>query len=497
MPAIRYSVGMPTTAVGGERLDRELMRLMGVLVAGAVVALLDTTIVAVAIDDLGRAFGTTVSTVQWATTGYLLAMAAAIPMMGWLTDRWGVRRVWLMTLVLFLVGSVLCGLAWSVESLIAARVVQGLGGGLILPLVQAILAGAAGPQRMGRAMGMIGVPGQLAPILGPVLGGVVLGSLGWRWIFLINVPLCLLAIALSHRHLRVTDTRGPARLDRTGALLLIPAIVAILAGLSAIEELSGASAVGPVVLLIGGVVLLAGFVLHARGRGDRAIIDLGLLRIPSFSVATVLMFLSGVCLYGPMLLLPLFYQEARGMPVSGVGLLLAPQGLGLMAALWVAGRWADRVGPRAVALAGVLAAAVGVTVFVVASDAPLAVLSAGLVVLGAGLGGVGVAVSATSYRDVRPPAIPRATSLLNIVQRIGASFGTVVVARILHQQLGAADTVAGRGAVDGAFAYTFAWVLGFLAVVLVVVLFLPATPPPLPPPTDTRDSERSTTACES
>ncbi|MFA1546941.1 DHA2 family efflux MFS transporter permease subunit [Actinomadura chokoriensis] len=470
---------MPTNA-GVERLDRDLLRLMGVLLAGASVALLDTTIVAVAIDDLTRAFGTTVSMAQWATTGYLLAMAAAIPTMGWLTDRWGARRVWLVTLSLFMAGSVLCGLAWSIESLIAARVLQGLGGGLILPLVQAILAGAAGPRRMGRVMGMIGIPGQLAPILGPVLGGVILGSLGWRWIFLVNVPLCLLAIALARRHLHVTDARRSVPFDWAGALLMIPAIVAILAGLSAVGELQSASA-GSIVLLTGGMGLLAGFVLHAKNNGDRAIIDLRLLRLPSFSVATVLMFLSGACLYAPMLLLPLFYQQARGVPVSQVGLLLAPQGLGLMAGLWAAGRSADRFGPRIVALAGAVLAGTGVTVFVVAGDAPLFVLSAGLVALGAGLGGVGVAVSATSYRDVRPTAIPRATSLLNIVQRVGASFGTVVIAGILHQRLAAGDADAGQGAVDAAFAHTFAWALGLLAVVLVVVPFLPAAPPPLPP----------------
>ena len=453
---------------------------MGILLVGAAAALLDTTIVSVAIDDLTRAFHTTVSTAQWATTGYLLAMATAIPMMGWLTDRWGARRLWLVTLWLFMLGSVLCAAAWSIESLIAFRILQGLGGGLILPLVQAILAGAAGPHRMGRVMGLVGIPGQLAPILGPVLGGVILGSLGWRWIFLVNVPLCLFALWLASRHLRVAEHRSRARLDGIGVLLLIPAIVAILAGLTTAGE-SGFLAALPIALLSGGAALLAGFVLHARRRGERALVDLRLFRHRSFAVATVMMFLAGVCLYGPMLLLPLFYRQARGIAVTDIGLLLAPQGLGLMAALWVAGRWADQIGPRIVALAGVFLAGSGVAVFVVAINAPIAVLSAALVALGAGLGAIGVAVSATSYRDVDPPTIPRATSLLNVVQRIGASFGTVVIALILHQQL---DALALPGATDEAFARTFAWALGFLAAALVVVLFLPAKPPQPRPSTD-------------
>lgn len=474
---------MPAISSEAGRIDRGLLGLMGVLLVGASVALLDTTIVAVAIADLTRAFDTTVQAAQWATAAYLLAMAAAIPMMGWLTDRWGARRVWLGTLWLFLAGSILCGLAWSMESLIAFRVVQGLGGGLILPLVQAMLARAAGPHRMGRVMGLIGIPGQLAPILGPVLGGIILGSLGWRWIFGVNVPLCLLALALAHRHLHPADARRPAELDRIGALLLVPATVAILAGLSLIGDLSAV----PIALLAIGPVLLAAFVLHARRR-DRALLDLRLFRYRSFSVATVMMFLSGVCLYGPMLLLPLFYQQVRGLPVADIGWLLAPQGLGLMAGLWAAGRCADRVGPRTVALAGTVLAGAGLGVFVFAGGASLVVLSAGLVALGAGLGGIGVAVSATSYRDVEPVSIPRATSLLNVVQRVGASFGTVVVALILHRQLAAGP--GSSGGIDAAFAHAFAWTLGFLGVALVIVLLLPAGPPQ--PSTDAPHPETRT-----
>lgn len=403
--------------------------------------------------------------------------------------------MWLGTLTLFLLGSILCAFAWSIESLIAFRVVQGLGGGLILPLVQAILAGAAGPRRMGRVMGLIGIPGQLAPILGPVLGGAILGSLGWRWIFLVNAPVCLIALLLAWRHLHVVEHRGPARLDGIGALLLVPSIIAILLGLAATDEWATAPA-HPIALLVGGATMLAGFVRHAARRGARGLLDVRLFRHRSFSVATGMMFLSGVCLYGPLLLLPLFYRQARGLPVSEVGLLLAPQGLGLMASLWVAGRWADRIGPRTVAITGVLLAGVGVAVFIVAGQAPLAVLSAGLVLLGAGLGGVGVAVSATSYHDVERASIPRATGLLNVVQRVGASFGTVVVAHVLDEQLATVGTSASGKAIDTAFARTFVWTLGFLAVAFVTVLLLPARPPLPLPSSGITNSETGTPTCE-
>lgn len=478
---------MPTIEPGVAKIDRAMLTVVVVLLPGASVALLDTTVVALAIDDLTHAFGTTIHATQWVTTAYLLAMAAVIPTMGWLTSRWGARRIWQASLALFLCGSALCALAWSVESLVAFRVVQGTGGGLILPLVQTVVAGEAGPHRIGRAMSLVGIPGQLAPILGPVVGGIVLGSLGWRWIFLVNLPICLIALVLAHRHLHPREVRTRTGFDWIGALLVLPATVALLAGLSTLGDTPAAPVI-PVVLLTGGAVLLAGYVPYGRRRGGGALLDVRLLRRRSFSVATVMLFLSGACLYGPMLLLPLFYQQVRGIAAGDVGWLLAPQGIGLMVALSVAGRTADRIGPRTVALTGVALAAAGLSVFVVAGEASLLVLSSGLAVLGAGLGSVGVAVSATSYRDLGPADVPNATSMLNVVQRIGASVGTVVTARVLDRQLATAPTD-GDG-LSSAFAHALAWTLALLGVAMLVVTLLPTTPPPS---THTPDHERSTT----
>jgi len=294
-------------------LDRDLLRLVAVLLVGAEAALLDTTIVAIAIEDLTHAFDTTVAVAQWATSGYLLAMTSVIPLLGWLVDRWGARRVWLGAIGVFLLGSVLCAFAWSIESLIAFRVIQGLGGGLVLPLVQAVLARAAGPERIGRVMGLVGIAGQLTPILGPILGGLFLGLAGWRWLFLVNVPICVAALILAYRYLRVAEDDSRARLDWAGVLLLTPATVAILFGLSTVSgEID--VVVRPGVLIAVGLLLLGGFVLHARGRGRRALVDISLLRLRSFSVATTAMFLFGLCLYGPCCCCRCFTNESMGSP---------------------------------------------------------------------------------------------------------------------------------------------------------------------------------------
>lgn len=468
---------MPTDdrlGASADRIDRELLVLAGVLLVGAMAALADTTMVSVALAALARDLEAGVATVQWVSAGYLLSMAVAIPTMGWLVDRFGSRHVWLGALGVFLGGSVLCGVAWSIESLIVFRVVKGLGAGLVLPLSQAILAQAAGPRRFGRVMALIGIPGQLAPILGPVVGGLILGSLGWRWIFLVNIPLIGAAIVLARRHLPASAERRATELDGVGLALAAPGLAAVLAGLSTAGRQAGFASPAVVVSLAVGGTLLAAFVVHARRAGGAALVDIRLFGVRGFRASAASMFLFGVSLYGPMLLLPLYYQQVRGATAVEVGWLLAPQGVGTMAALWLAGRAADRVGPRLVALTGIALATAATLPFCrVAVDTDAAALAAALVARGAGLGAAGVAVMSASYHGIARPAIPRATSLLNVIQRIGASFGTAVLAVVLQRGVdaGGRDDPA---ALAAAFGGAFSWTVALSLVALVPALALPA-----------------------
>ena len=311
-----------------DRLDRSVLKLAAVLVLGALAPLLDSTIVTVAIHTLGADLHASVATVQWVSTAYLLALAMAVPITGWSANRFGAKRMWIVALGLFLAGSMLCGAAWDIGSLIAFRVVQGVGGGLMLPILQTLLLRAAGRERIGRLMAVVTLPAMVGPILGPVIGGVLVGHLDWRWIFYVNVPICIAAIALAVRTLQPDPPATAARLDVVGLLLVSPALAAIIYGLSQVGDHGfGHSAV--LVPLAVGVLLLAAFVLR---RTAEPLIDLALFRTRSFAASTALMFLTGFGLYGAMLLLPLFYQQARGETVTAAGLLLVPQGIGSLLA---------------------------------------------------------------------------------------------------------------------------------------------------------------------
>src|SRR6266550_1175153 len=209
-----------TTAGRSEGLSREILVLAGVVILGTIMTVLDLTVVNVAIPTVGSDLGASIPAIQWVLTGYMLAFATVIPVTGWAAERFGAKRVWLTALLLFLAGSVLAGAAWSAGSLIAFRVVQGLGAGMILPIGLTILAQAAGPQRMGRVMSVIGVPMLLAPVFGPLLGGAIIGAVSWRWIFFINLPVGLAALVAALRLLPAgarggvpSGARGGPRLD--------------------------------------------------------------------------------------------------------------------------------------------------------------------------------------------------------------------------------------------------------------------------------------------
>ncbi|WP_255949726.1 MDR family MFS transporter [Streptomyces odontomachi] len=466
-------VSTPTPTPAPTPLDPALLRLGVVIVVGSVTALLDMTMVTVALADLSRTFGASVTTVQWVSAGYLLAIASVVPVTGRLAERFGTRTVWLCALTAFAAGSALCGAAWSVGSLIAFRAVQGVGGGMIVPLSMMILARAADPDQRGRVMSIAAVPGQVAPIAGPLLGGLIVDGPGWRWIFYVNVPICAIALLLARRDLphdapSAGAVEGGGRwLDPVGLALLSPGLALAVYGLS-----GGAWARRP--LLAAGLVLLVAFCVHALRPGTvMPLLDLRLFRHRALAAATALNFLSRLSVFGASVLLPLYFQLARGDSALVTGLLLAPQSVGTMVALPYVGRLTDRIGARPVVLAGIAVTALGTLVFTqVTAHTDLVLLCAARLVWGAGVAAVAVPVSAAAYDGLAPEAIPGATSAITAMQTVGASVGAAVLTAILGSRVGHHP-----GAIAAAFADTFWWVLGFSLLTVVPTLLLPLRRP--------------------
>ncbi|HVP03250.1 MAG TPA: MFS transporter, partial [Solirubrobacteraceae bacterium] len=245
----------------GTRLTPEVRAVAIVVVIGAIMSILDTTIVNVALDTLSRDLNAPLSTIQWVATGYLLALATVIPLTGWAAERFGPKRVWMSVVTGFVASSALCGLAWNAESLIGFRVLQGLAGGMVMPVGMITLAQAAGPKHMGRVMSVVGVPMLLAPVFGPVIGGLLITNLSWRWIFFVNLPVGIAGLLLAARLLpsERAPGRSGARLDLVGLALLSPGIAAVVYGLSEVASTGSVTGVNVWLPILAGSGLVDAF----------------------------------------------------------------------------------------------------------------------------------------------------------------------------------------------------------------------------------------------
>jgi EmrB/QacA subfamily drug resistance transporter len=458
-----------------ERLDPAVVKLIVVLLTGAIPSLLDTSIVNVAVDTIGRDLHTTVSTIQWVITGYLLSFAMVIPLSGWALARFGGRAVWTFSLALFLAGSVACGASWNIGSLITFRVIQGIGGGLLTPLIITLLVRAVGSSQLGRLMAAVSLPIVVVPIFGPVVAGLIISNISWRWIFYVNVPMCLLGLVLAWRELPATRPQGggASRIDLIGLVLLPPALLALLYGLAEVSTDGGFGRRGVIIPLTAGVVLLAAYCWHALRTSATPMVDLRLFRVRSFTGASSLLFLAGLSIYGAMLLLPLYFQMARHDSALTAGLLMVPQGLGSLAPRTLAGKLTDKIGPRLVVLAGVVLAAAGTVPFALAGlHTSYWLLGAALVVRGAGLGTATIAVMAGAFQGLGPEQVPHASSATRIVQFVGGSFGTAVLVALILDRQAAAHAAAGAVGLATAYANTFWWCTGFTALALIPALLL-------------------------
>jgi EmrB/QacA subfamily drug resistance transporter len=459
-------------AAGAAGLTPQVRNAVLALMIGGIAAILDSTMVTLALHTLVVTLHSTDGTIQWVTTGYLVAMTVAIPVTGWAESRWGGKRTWMAALVIFVSGSVLCALAWSDASLIGFRVLQGLGAGLILPLMQTLAVKAAGGRASSKLVAVVTMPLALGPILGPVIGGVMLNWLSWRWLFLVNVPVIAVGLVLAWR-LLPADRPGPeaarARLDVVGLLLLAPALAAILLGLSNLSRDGGIGHAGVFVPLLAGIALLGAFAAWALRPGDRpAVVDIRLLRLRSLGTASAVLFTSGAAMYAGLFLLPLYYQQLHGETVLYAGLVLIPQGVGSFVSRFAVGYLVDRFGARTVTIASFLLTAIATVPFAVTGPgASPWLLGAALLVRGLGLGAVLIPPMSVAYEDIPPAGIPHATMNTRIAQQIGASFGTAIVAVALQSLLTHGATSAFHGA--------FWWAIGITVAALIPALALPAT----------------------
>jgi EmrB/QacA subfamily drug resistance transporter len=457
--------------VNTDRIERHVWQIAAVVVVGAIMSILDTTIVNVALDTLSRDLHSPLADVQWVATGYMLALAAVIPVSGWAAGRFGAKRLWIASVILFTLGSVLCGLAWSTESLIGFRVLQGIGGGMIMPVGQMVLTRAAGPARLGRVMSVVGLAMILAPIFGPTIGGLLIDHLDWRWIFYVNVPIGIIGVAMGARLLpKVGAGVERTRLDRVGLALLATGVPLLVYGLAEIGQrgtLADPQAYGPLAI---GLTLIVTFVLHAL-RVDEPLLNVRLFRDRSFSSAAATTFVLGAALFGAMLVMPLYFQLVRGESAVTTGLLLIPQGVGAGIAMAISGRMTDRIGGGRVALAG-LGVTLLTTIPFVALGATTSYTDIGGAMLarGFGLGLTMMPAMTAAYSRLRPADIAHATPQLNVLQRVGGSIGTALLTVVLQQGL-TNGTHTPAGAAD-AFGHTYLWVLALTAIAIAPALVL-------------------------
>ena len=399
--------------------------------SGPFLTSMDSTVVNVSLSSLARELHSSLTDIQWVTSGYLLALALMLPLSGWLVDRIGARNLYLICFSSFTGASVFCGLAWSTPSLIGFRVLQGIVGGLLAPMAQMMVARAAGKQ-MARVMGYAVLPIMIGPIFGPVLAGSILHHASWRWLFYINLPIGLLAITLALLWLPNDQEKTNRRtFNFAGFAMLSPGLVLFLYGLDHTSHRIGQFSLGIAVLL------LVAFVAYAMHKGSHALIDVRLFRRPAFSAAASTQFLSNGAVFAGQLLVPLYLMDVCHFSPTSTGWLLAPVGLGMLCSYPLMGILTDRFGVRRVSASGAFLALLGTLPFAFMAQYRLMipVLAVALFIRGAGLGSINIPSISAAYASVAKKDLPMATTAINIVQRLGGPVMTTLVAIFLEWKL--------------------------------------------------------------
>lgn len=411
------------------------------LCIGFFMILVDTTIVAIANPVILAAFDADLTTVIWVTSAYLLAYAVPLLITGRLGDRFGPKRVYLVGLVVFTLASLACGLAASIGMLIAARAVQGFGAALMTPQTMAIIARVFPPRGRGQAMGAWGAVGGLATLVGPILGGVLTDTVGWEWIFFVNVPVGIVAFVVAWR--LVPDLAGhPHRFDWLGVALSGAGLFLLVFGIQEGEVYDWGVIAGPVTvwgLIAAGAALLVLFVVWQRISRAEPLMPLSLFRDRNFSVANATIFLVGVGITAMPVPLAFYFQVARGLDPTLAALMLAPMAIvsGVLGPF--VGRLSDRIGPRWVTFAAFTVSAVAMLWYAATMtlDAPFWLLLLPSALLGIGVSGIFGPLASTATRNLGRTQAGAGSGVYSTTRQMGSVIGSAVLALLMNVSLAA------------------------------------------------------------
>lgn len=415
------------------KIPKSTLIIAWVIVFGAMAPLLDSTMMNIAINSLVQSLHSSVTTVQWTITSYMLATGAAVPFSSWLLNKYNGKYIFLFGEILFGLGSVLSALSTNVHFLILSRLIQGFAGGLIMPLLTTLLVQTAGAAVMGQMMATVGLPMILGPLMGPIIGGIIIKYLSWRWLFWINVPVTIISITLIT--IKMPDFKPQdrsAQLDLIGTLLVIITTSSII--YSVVKVTQTASFLNHTSLIYFGIGLMSAcfYTFWAQHQGPKAVIPLSLFRLSSFNGSVIGLFIAGTVLNGSMLLLPLFFQNVRGMSIIISALSLIPQGLGMLISRPLTGRMTDKIGAKYVVAVSAIVTFVGTIPFYwIDQNTEYWIIALVLLIRGIGAGGILTPLMADTFTGMKKRQISSATVGSRLIQNIGSAFGSAIVTTIV------------------------------------------------------------------
>ena len=451
------------------KLPKEVLSAAWAIALGAIAPMLDSTMVNIAIDQLTKTFQTDLAMIQWAITGYVLAMAMAVPIAGWLMNHFNGKKIFIGAVILFGITSILAGISWSVTSFIVFRLLQGFSAGIITPLMSTLLVKTAGPENVGRVMAIVSTPMIFGPILGPVLGGFIVQAASWRWIFFINVFIILIAAPLMAKTLpNFEPFNRKSKLDIFGIADLSIMSAALIYGISKAAD-HATFKNGESLLWTGvGIFCLVVYIFYDRFKKHATVLPLTIFAHRSFNASSIGLFFANIAIMGPMLILPLFFQNFRHFSAMEAAIAMIPQGVGMLITRPLIGKMIDKLGAKYVVIVSLILSLIGTIPLVfVTNTTSMVWIALILFIRGTSFGGINLPLTSDAYTGLEDEELPDAGVGINIIENLGSSFGSAMIATVVATVLqGAQPTITHQLA---------AYHAGFLVSVIVLALiFIPS-----------------------